>query len=87
MEKVLLQFRHKGAAPTASEAAAMFDLSEKEVDAEFGVIATDPEHGLYTILIDETAVPRAQTRLDERGGASDEGIFANPRIEPTDSVE
>lgn len=83
IEKVMLQFRHSGRAPTLAEAAAMFDLKPPEVDPSFGVIATDPGADLYTILIDPAAVPRAKARVVARGGGPEEGIFSSPRIEPT----
>lgn len=83
MEKVLLQFRHKGKPPDLLEAATLFGLSETEVDAEYGVIATDPEAGLYSMLINEAASHKVKAVFEARGAASDEGLFSNVRIEPT----
>jgi hypothetical protein len=83
MEKVLLQFRHKGKPPDLLEAATLFGLSEADIDADYGVIATDPEAGLYSMLINETASRKVQAVFDARGAASDEGLFSNVRIEPT----
>jgi len=83
----MLQFRRPGGTPSLEEAAEMFDLSRDEVDEQFGVVPTDPEAGLYTILIDAEAQAKAQARLDARDGDVAEGIFANVRIEPTDVRE
>jgi hypothetical protein len=81
MEKVILQFRQAGDEPTLAEVAARFGLTMQEVDQQYGVIATDPDAGLYTVLIDSKAGGKAQSKLDARGAAPDEGVFSNPRIE------
>jgi len=60
----------------------MFDLNTHEIDPDFGVIATDPDEGLYTVLVDARATNRVETVLATRRPDPAEGIFANPRIEP-----
>ena len=83
----MLQFRHAGGAPSVGKAASLFDLRPDEIDRDFGVIATDPSAGLYTILIDAAAIQRANARLAARKGGAEEGIFSNPHIEPTKTPE
>ena len=82
MQGVMLQFHHEGEAPSLDEVARIFAIGADQVVAEFGVIATDPTAGLYTVLIDEKAVDAVRQRLSERGKHEAEGIFSNPRIEP-----
>ena len=82
METVMLQFKHKGAAPTLDEVRQLFNLRANEVDTAFGVIAADPAEGLYTVLIDARARNRVDAALAKRTRDTAEGVFANPRIEP-----
>jgi hypothetical protein len=82
VDKVMLQFRHAGPAPSTAEAAALLDLRLEEIDPDFGVVTTDPAAGLHTVLIDPAAAARAQARLTARGAGPEEGVFANPRVEP-----
>jgi hypothetical protein len=82
MESVMLQFRYPGHAPSLADVARLFNLKANEIDAEFGVIATDPIEGLYTVLIDARARKRVEAVLATRPHDPAEGIFANPRIEP-----
>ena len=51
-------------------------LDAAEIDAGFGVIPIDPDHGLYTVLV----TPEAAERVKGTPGVS--GPFANPPIEP-----
>jgi len=83
MDKVMLQFRFKGTEPSIEEAAELFGLMSHEIDKEFGVIATDPDVGLYTVLIDASAAKKAQSVLDERNAMGDEGVFSNPKVGAT----
>lgn len=87
METVMLQFKHQGSAPSVEEVCHLFDIKTDEIDMQFGVIATDPTEGLYTVLVDVKAKERIQTVLDSRQKDPAEGIFANPRIEPFDTPE
>jgi hypothetical protein len=82
MQTVMLQFRHQGSAPSVDEVCQLFNLKADEIDKQFGVIATDPTEGLYTVLVDPKASQRVNAVLDTRPRDSAEGIFANPRIEP-----
>ena len=61
---------------TVEKVAERLGLRPEEIDAEFGVVAIDPENHLYTVLVDE----QASARVAAQPGVS--GPFANPRIEP-----
>lgn len=81
MSGAMLQFRHRGAtAPTPAEVRRRFGLADGELDPEFGVIATDPGAGLYTVLIAAAAVDRVARSL--AGDDPAEAVFANPPVEP-----
>ncbi|WP_296679183.1 hypothetical protein [Novosphingobium sp.] len=84
METAMLQFRHAGSAPSMDEVCRLFSLAPDELDRQFGVIATDPADGLYTVLIDARAAPRVSAALAARPAHPAEGLFANPPIEPFD---
>ena len=87
MQTVMLQFKHQGSAPSVDEVRQLFDLGTDDIDTQFGVIATDPAEGLYTILIDAQTSERVEAVLATRPHDPAEGIFANPRIEPFDLPE
>jgi hypothetical protein len=82
MDTQLLQFKHPGPAPTIDEVCKLFGLKSEEIDREFGVIATDPKEGLYTVLIDAKATQQVESVIEKRPRHPAEGIFANPKIEP-----
>jgi hypothetical protein len=79
----MLQFHHAGAAPSLAEAGALFGLAPDELDAAFGVVATDAAAGLFTVLVADAAAPRVQAALAGRPAHPGEGLFGNPRVEPT----
>lgn len=79
---VMLQFHHPGQAPTLDAAAALFGLAAAQVDAAFGVIATDPDAALYTVLVADDAVAAVQQALARRPPHPAEGVFSNPGIAP-----
>jgi hypothetical protein len=78
----MLQFKHPGSPPSVAEVCRLFNLEPDELDVQFGIIATDPADGLYTVLIDAKALKRVEATLATRPREPGEGIFANPRIEP-----
>ncbi|MGY6551362.1 MAG: hypothetical protein ACXIT4_05635 [Erythrobacter sp.] len=87
METAMLQFRHSGEAPSLAEVAALFDLAPDELDGEFGVIATDPAEGLFTVLVDLCASARVTAALARRPADPVEGLFVNPPVEPFDTPD
>lgn len=87
MESVMLQFRVQGSVPSVVDVARLFNIETDEIDPKFGVIATDPAEGLYTVLIQANAIKRVQAVLSARPEDPAEGIFGNPRIEPFDLLQ
>lgn len=61
---------------TLKKIRARYELSHKEVDANFGVVALDPDKNLFAILVDEQAAGRLDGRDDVVG------TYSNPKIEP-----
>jgi len=82
METIMLQFRHQGSMPSIDEVCRLFDLKTNEIDPKFGIIATDPVEGLYTVLVAAQASKRIEAVLATHSLDPAEGIFANPKIEP-----
>lgn len=83
MSGAMVQFRHRGpAAPTLAEVCERFGLNAEELDPVFGVIATDPEAGLYAVLVAETSTERVAKALASEDPDPSAGVFANPQIEP-----
>jgi hypothetical protein len=79
----MLQFHHPSAAPTLDEAQRLFGLTNGQLDADFGVLATDPDAGLFTVLVADEAMLLVQAALALRPPHAGEGLFGNARIEPT----
>jgi len=78
----LLQFHHPGATPELSDVLAGFGLDRDDVDIEFGVVATDPQDGLFTVRVEDHGVDKARAALALRPAHPAEGLFGDPRIEP-----
>jgi hypothetical protein len=79
----MLQFHHAGGKPALEQVLELFGLTAGDLDEGYGVAATDPNAGVYVVLIRPDAVQKAQARLAQRPKHPLEGIFSNPRIEPT----
>jgi hypothetical protein len=75
MAKLMYTVKLDHAETSLDHVKRKLDLTDDEVDANFGVVNLDPRENLYAILVDDKAVQK----LDETEGA--EGPFANPRIE------
>jgi hypothetical protein len=78
MAKVMMNVQWRGKAPTLNEIQQLFSLTDEEIDKSFGLIEVDPDKHVYTVLVEETSVPKLQSR----GDVTVEGPFSNPRIEP-----
>ena len=79
---LMLQFRHSGPAPSLDEVARIFSLEPDEIDAKFGVIATDPQVGLYAVRIKSSTEQKINAALALRPRYPDEGLFGDTRVEP-----
>lgn len=85
MPGLMIQFHHPHGTPTLAQAAAWLEVATGALDRSFGVIATDPQEHLYTVLIEPTAADSALAAIRRHGGDyPGEGAFGNPRIAPTD---
>ncbi|WP_432200347.1 hypothetical protein ACRAQ7_12175 [Erythrobacter sp. W53] len=78
---VMVQFHYDGKAPTVADVAARFGIDEALIDAEFGVIITDYDEQLCTVLVPMSVAAKIDPQLADDGNG-DEGSFSNPRIEP-----
>ena len=78
MGKVMLTLQSSLGAPSVDEIERQFVLSQHEIDRQFGVVEVDDLTHEYTILVEESAVPRIQST--EKWNVS--GPFSNPRVAP-----
>jgi hypothetical protein len=72
---VLMVVKGDKGAPTLSDAARQLNVPVEDLDASFGVVAVDPNKGLYSVRV----------RADHlKPGESSEyrGPFSDPKIEP-----
>jgi hypothetical protein len=79
----LLQFHHPGGVPQLDAVLSTFGLDRADVDAEFGVVATDPRADLFVIRVEDRALDKVRTALALRPRQPGEGLFGDPRVEPT----
>jgi hypothetical protein len=63
--------------PTLAEAAEELGIVVDDLDSRFGVVATDPEKGLYTVQLREGRQP---PKWDE--SKPYQGPYSNPKIAP-----
>ncbi|NRQ39458.1 hypothetical protein HII36_47680 [Nonomuraea sp. NN258] len=63
-----------GPAAGLADAMAALGLDEQDVDPDYGLIAVDPESGLYALRV----TPEAAARAGPEAG----GPYADPPIEP-----
>ncbi len=82
--RVMLQFVHPGGAPSLDGVLAAFALEPVDVDAEYGVVATDPAASLYVVRVDERASDRLRAALERRPAQPGEGLFGDARMEAQD---
>lgn len=83
MADLMLQFHHEGARPGLDEVRGMFHLDPADVDADYGVVPTDPSQHLYVVRVREQAASRVRAALAARPEHPAEGLFGDPRIEAT----
>ena len=84
MADLMFQFHHPGATPPSIEEVRQeWRLSPSDLDAGYGVVAVDPQSGLYVVLVRPEAAERLRQELAARGPQDPAvGLFGNPRVEP-----
>ena len=60
---------------TLATATEKLGLSEKDVDTGYGLVLIDPASGLYGLRVTDEAARKVSP-------GDDEGVYADPRIEP-----
>ena len=83
MTHLMLQFHHEGGRPSLEQVREEFGLTPGDLDESFGVTPTDPNAGVYVVLVTPEGAEKARARLAGRPHHPLEGVFGNPRIEPT----
>lgn len=79
----MLQFRHRGGRPALAHVLETFALDAGDVDAEYGVVATDPRDDLYVVRVGEGAAGKLRAALAARPADGAEGLFGDARVEST----
>ena len=74
----MVDIRSSGTAPTIEEIQRRFSLSNDEIDTSFGVVRTEDDKPVYTILVEESVASRIEPTADW----DTQGPFSNARIEP-----
>ena len=78
--KVMFQFRNTQGLKTVDDVRLWYGFRPEEMDAEFGLVAIDPDDNLYAVLV-------TQGCMDRIGNPSnwekDTGFFSNPAVKPT----
>jgi hypothetical protein len=83
MEKVLYSITWEGTEPpTIEDVLHLYDITEEDIDPEFGIVEIDPDLCLYTIRV---SIKVAQ-RLSGYEGLL-KGPYSDPKIEPMDLQE
>lgn len=75
MADVMFTIKSPDKALTVSDAAQKLGVTEADLDQSFGVILTDPQQHLYTVLVNENAKYKVKPADDTVGGP-----FSNPGI-------
>lgn len=84
MDSVLFQFHHESGEPTLAGVADRYGLRPEDVDPGYGVVLVDPDAGLWVTTVAASAAPALEAALSDEERHRGAGVFANPRIEPTD---
>lgn len=75
-KRVLMNIQSPDEAPTLDAVKRRYGLADDEIDAEFGVIAIDPEKHMYSVLVNEEAAGKVEPGTDWKT----DGPYSNPRI-------
>lgn len=76
MASCMMTVRCAGGAPDLSEAAGRLGVAAEKLDADFGVVAVDPDRGVYAVLLCDAADAPSTPAEDV------EGPFSNPGVAP-----
>lgn len=76
MSQVMMTVKLDAAHASIEDVMRKLNLSDGQIDRDFGVVNVDPERQLYTILVDARTAARLSGRPDV------DGPYANPKIEP-----
>jgi hypothetical protein len=76
MAKVMFTLELDPEEATVEHVRKRLGLEGDALDQDYGVVCIDPERSLYTILVEEGAVPELE------GAEGIEGPYSNPPIEP-----
>jgi hypothetical protein len=79
---VLMTVQGTDGAPTLADAAKELGIAVDDLDSRFGVVATDPDKGLYTVQLLEG---RELPKRDE--SKPYQGPYSNPEIAPFGPVQ
>jgi hypothetical protein len=63
--------------PSLEAAAAELGVTVDDIDQSFGIVAVDPQRGLYCVQVPADRVP-----TDTGSGETYRGPFSNPKIAP-----
>ncbi len=83
--KVMVQFHYRGnTAPDLQAVAQRFGVAVSDIDNDFGVIVTDPDAHLATILVTRDVADIIEPHLNVAGqdASAGEGVFGDVRIAP-----
>jgi hypothetical protein len=81
VDGVLIQFKEPGPTPSTEDVCRLLNIKDDELDPTFGVIATNPDEGIYAVRVATPATKRVESALAARPSDPAEGVFADPRIE------
>jgi len=73
-EAALMIVKGKDGPPSLDEAARQLDVAVEDLDPDFGVVAIDPDRGLYSVRVDASKLGR--------GFEEGQGPFSDPDISP-----
>lgn len=70
-------------APTLAAAAERLGVAPEDLDAAFGVVPIDPDHGVYAVQVRSDRLPKQPSKP----GEDYQGPWSNPRIAPFGPVQ
>jgi len=76
MRQVLMTVKLDPAHASIEDVMGKLNLSDGQIDRDFGVVNIDPQRQLYTIMVDAGTAERLTGRPDV------DGPYANPKIAP-----